>query len=227
MGTILILVAYMVYLIFCLRFFIRVRLWFKAARQQAIISGEQGLSFRAVVSTIIDIFFFTRLFRTNKLLWTASWTFHLSLLFIFLRHSWYFLNPVPDFIIFMQPAGIAAGYVLPVSLLIMFILRVTRYRDRYVSAYNYFLLALLLMISLTGLAMRTWFQPDLIAVKDFLTGILMFHPDLFPESSLFKLHFLLVLILLPYVPFHLFTAPVVTFEANRREERLEMILHEK
>lgn len=227
MGTILILAAYLVYLVFCFRFFVRALLWYRAAKQQTVISGAHAPFFRTVISTVIDVFFLTRLFRTNKLLWAASWTFHLSLAFIFLRHAWYFMNPVPDFIIFIQPAGIAAGYVLPLSLLLLLITRITGSRDRYVSAYNYFLVGLLLVISLSGLAMRNWFQPDLIAVKEFITGILIFHPDVLPDSSLFTLHFIFALLLLPYVPFHLFTAPVVTFEANRREESLGMILHEK
>jgi nitrate reductase gamma subunit len=221
MGTILVLAAYLVYLIFCFRFFVRALLWYRAARQQTVISDAHAPFFRTVTSTVFDVFFLTRLFRSNKLLWTASWIFHLSLVFIFLRHMRYFMNPVPDFIIFIQPAGIAAGYVLPLSLLLILILR------RYVSAYNYFIIGLLLVISLLGLAMRNWFQPDLIAVKDFITGILTFHPDVLPDSSLFTLHFVFALLLLPYVPFHLFTAPVVTFEANRREESLGMILHEK
>jgi nitrate reductase gamma subunit len=227
MGTILALAAYVLYLVFCFRFFARALLWYRAAKQQTAISGAQASSFRAAVSTVIDVFFFTRLFRTNKLLWAASWTFHLSLVFIFLRHMWYFMNPVPDFIIFIQPAGIAAGYVLPLSLLLILILRITGRGEWYVSAYNYFIIGLLLVISLLGLAMRTWFQPNLIAVKDFITGILTFHPDVLPDSSLFTLHFAFALLLLPYVPFHLFTAPLVTFEANRREEHLGMILHEK
>ena len=227
MGKILVLIAYLVYLIFCFRFMLRALLWYKAVRQQTVAAGANKISCRTVVSTAIEVIFFTRLFHTNKLLWTASWTFHLSLLFIFLRHTWYFMNPVPGFITFIQPAGIAAGYVLPLSLMLILIIRTAGSRDRYVSSYNYFLVGVLLMISLTGLAMRTYFQPDVIAVKDFITGILIFKPDVLPDSALFTLHFLFALLLLPYVPFHLFTAPIVTFEANRREEGLGMILHEK
>jgi len=227
MGTILVLTAYLLYLLFCFRFLIRVLLWYKAVKQQAAIREAHVWSCRTVASTAIEVLFFTRLFHTNKLLWTASWTFHLSLGFIFLRHTWYFMNPVPELIIFIQPVGIAAGYVLPLSLLIILIIRIAGGRDSYVSSYNYFLLAALLIISLTGLVMRTYYQPDLIAVKDFITGILIFHPDALPGSVLFTLHFLFALLLLPFVPFHLFTAPIVIFEANRREEGLGMILHEK
>jgi len=227
MGTILVLTAYLLYLAFCFRFLLRALLWYKAARQQSVIGTANKISCRTVVSTGIEVLFFARLFHANKLLWTASWTFHLSLLLIFLRHSWYFMNPVPDFIIFIQPAGIAAGYVLPLSLVLILIIRSAGSRDRYVSFYNYFLVGVLLMISLTGLVMRNWFPPDLIAVKDFISGILIFKPDVLPESQLFVFHFLFALLLLPYVPFHLFTAPIVIFEANRREEGIGMILHEK
>lgn len=227
MGTILVLAAYLVYLVFCFRVCAHALLWYRASQRRVVFGEGRGLSCRIVVSTVIDVFFFRRLFHTSKLLWFAAWTFHLSLLLIFLRHSWYFMNPVPDFLIFIQPAGVAAGYVLPVSLLIILIMRTTGSRDRYVSAYNYFLVGLLFMISVTGLAMRTWFPPDLIAVKDFIMGILIFKPAVLPVSMLFTLHFLFALLLLPYVPFHLFAAPIVTFEANRREESLGMILHEK
>jgi nitrate reductase gamma subunit len=227
MGMILVLTAYLVYLAFCFRFFLRAVRWYKAAKQQAVIGRVNKVSFSTFISAAMDVIFFRRLFHTNKLLWTASWTFHFSLMLIFLRHTWYFLNPVPDFIILIQPAGIAAGYVLPLSLMLLLVMRAAVSRDRYVSSYNYFLVGVLLMISVTGLVMRTYFQPDLIAVKDFMTGILIFKPDPLPDSPLFTFHFLFALILLPYVPFHLFTAPIVIFDANRREEGLGMILHEK
>jgi nitrate reductase gamma subunit len=123
--------------------------------------------------------------------------------------------------------GIVAGYILPFSLLLILILRVSKSKDRYTSIYNYFLTGLLFVISLTGLLMRNFFHPDLIDVMDFIMGIVTFRPEALPESFLFVLHFSLFLLLVPYIPLHLFTAPLVTMEAQRREQGLDMVLHEK
>lgn len=228
MAKILILIAYAVYLAFCVRFFSRAILWYKAAKQQTVIpAGLQKTTFRMIVASAIDLIFFRRLFNTNKLLWLASWTFHLSFLLILVKHSWYFMNPVPDFIIFLEPVGFVGGHVLPFSLLIIIIIRISGKKNRYTSYYNFFLVGVLLVISLTGLMMRYFYRVDLIDVKDFIMGILIFKPEALPDSFLFITHFLFVLILIPYIPFHIFAVPVVAVDARRRQEELELILHEK
>jgi len=228
MGKIIVLIAYLVYGLFCFRFLLQVFLWYRAARQQALSNvGSGNISLGMFIAAALDVIFFRRLFSTNKLLWAASWTFHLSFLIVFLRHLRYVLNPAPDVIIFMQPAGVVAGYVLPCSLFLILIMRMVGNGDRYVSYYNFFLIGVLLMLSLTGLLMRIYFQADLIDVKDFITGILVFIPDVLPDSLMFVIHFLLALLLIAFIPFHLFAAPIVSMEARKREEGLGMVLHEK
>jgi hypothetical protein len=100
-------------------------------------------------------------------------------------------------------------------------------RTKYVSYQNYFILGLVFAISALGLLMRNFFVPDLPEVKEFALGILRFGPWKVPGSLLFLAHFSLVLLLVPYLPFHIFTAPYVMGEARRREAGLKMVMHDR
>ncbi|MEW6602477.1 MAG: hypothetical protein AB1499_16005 [Nitrospirota bacterium] len=227
MDKILTIAAYVSCAIFLVRFVWHAVSWLRAERRPFTGAGAERLSAGSAVNALLDMIFFRRLFRTNRALWIASWAFHISLLFIALRHVWYFMDPVPEFIIFIEPAGIKAGYVLPFSLVLLLLLRAAAGRDRYVSQYNFFLIAVLFIISVTGLLMGILFQPDILDVKDFVSGILAFEPYALPDSTLFVVHFILVIVLIPFLPFHLITAPVITMEARRREDGLDMVMHEK
>ena len=228
MSMLLAAAAYTVYIVFCVRVLSHALKWYRAANAQAgRYSGGHRMSFGALLWAGFDLISFRRLLDTNGWLWLASWIFHISLFLVLIRHSWYFINPVPDIVIFFQPAGVFAGHLLPLSLLTLFIMRVTEVKNRYVSPENMFLLCLIFAISIIGIMMRYFFQPDLIEVKEFITGLLIFSPETMPESFMFVLHFILFLLLLPFVPFHLFAAPIVTVDARKREEQLRKVLHEE
>lgn len=227
MGKILTAIAYSACTIFWWRFILHIIFWYKSVKNPAFSPAYPKASLRMFAKIAVDVIFFRRLFKVNKLLWIGSWAFHISFLLILLRHLKYFIEPVPDWIMSIQPAGEIAGYILPVSLLYILILRMMPHRDRYVSYYNLFILALLFIISMTGLLMNKFFMPDLIDVKVFIMGILIFTPEIAPESFLFFAHFLMVLVLVPYIPIHMLAAPIVTIEAGRREHELETTVHEK
>jgi hypothetical protein len=89
------------------------------------------------------------------------------------------------------------------------------------------LLVLLLVISSLGLLMITAYRTDVVMVKLFIQGILSFSPAAAPDSILFLLHFSLVLILVPFLPSHILTAPLVMLEAKKRELALPLVMHEK
>ena len=90
-----------------------------------------------------------------------------------------------------------------------------------------FLLCLLLAISLLGLLMFELYRPDMVAVKLFIIGILGFAPAAAPDSVLFLLHFSLVLVLVPLLPTHILTAPLVMLEARKRDLALPLVMHEE
>lgn len=227
MDALLLVLAYMMYIAFLVRVFTHVRIWLNAEVQSVTYTRAPLGSFRVCGLTALEVLFFRKLFANDKLLWPGSWLFHLSLFFVLLRHLRYFLQPVPDCIAIIQPYGIFAGYTLLIALVLILSVRLLSGKKRYVSYSNYFILSGLLLLSASGLLMRNFFRPDLLEAKAFILGILTFRPHAAPSEILFTFHFLMALLLLPYVPSHIFTAPLVIAEAARREEGLRMMMHEK
>lgn len=227
MDVLLRLLAYMMYIAFLDRVFAHVRIWLNAAVQPLTYTRAPLGSFNVCALTALEVLFFRKLFANDKLLWPGSWLFHLSFFFVLLRHLRYFLQPVPGCIAAVQPYGIFAGYILLIALVFILSARLLSGEKRYVSYSNYLILSVLLILSISGLLMRTFFRPDLLQAKAFILGILTFSPEAAPSGILFTFHFLMALLLLPYLPSHIFTAPLVIAEAARREGDLRMMMHEK
>ncbi len=137
------------------------------------------------------------------------------------------MDPVPDCVVYVQPFGVVASYILPASVAFIVIMRSLGLGEKHVSYQNYFILGLVFAISLIGLLMRNFFVPDLVEVKEFARGILQFGPWKAPGSLLFIAHFSLVLLLVPFLPFHIFAAPYVMGEARRREAGLHRVMHDR
>lgn len=179
----------------------------------------------AFIKAAGDVLFLGRLLRANDVLWAGEWLFHASFVLVALRHMRFLFEPVPGWIAFIQPAGIVAGYVLPFTLLYILAAKLCTER-RYASSYNFFLLALIFLISVTGILLRTAFRTDSTQVKIFILGALGFRPEAAPADFLFLAHYLLVLVLVFYLPSHIFTAPFVMLDAREREEELKRLIHE-
>ncbi len=222
MGWMLTWAAYGVMLFFLWRLLWRLLLWGKASTPQV---GQRRFSMAAAVMAVMDILFLRRLFLVNKGLWAGEWFFHLSFVVVVLSHLFLALDPVPIWVMYLRPWGLFAGYLLPFSLGYILFYRLFIERGAYFSRINFFLTILLLLISSTGLLMRNVFGVDLMEVKVFVLRGLAFMPAPFPESRIFLIHFLLVLTLVPFLPSHIFTAPYVMLEANRREEERERVIH--
>ena len=227
MGMLLVIIAYLVYMAFWVRLSLHTLLWLRSARRLIPYHSDSGVKrLPAFAASVMDLFCFRRLFESNKILWLGSWSFHAAFLLVILRHLRYFFNPVPGLIECLQPLGVVAGYILTFSLPYVALVRLTA-RIKYVSFQNYAVLGLLFFIGATGLLMRNFFKPDLIDVKNFAMGIVAFRPSPLPDNFFFIVHFSLALLLIPYLPFHIFTAPFVTLEARRRQQELEMVMHDK
>ncbi len=225
-GIILIAATYSVYLAFWIRIIWHFIIWYRAANTFKTYPHPSRASLDMLALIAADLFFFRRLFLSNKLLWIGSWMFHLAFVLVLFQHLRFFMDPVPSIIIVMQPIGRVAGYVLPVSLVYLFGLKIIRERQRYLSLLNILVMSLIFLISASGFALKFVARPDLVQVKAFMIGILRFSPEAVPDSPLFLVHFLMVLLLLPYLPSHVFTAPFVTIEATKRDEELNILLHD-
>ena len=229
LGKILIVAAYGVHAAFWIRFFAPALVWWRAVQRLSPPAAAPAPRSRvkACALTAADVFFFGRLLVVNPALWLGEWVFHVSFLLVLLRHLRYFLNPVPAWVWNIQFAGMMAGYVLPFSLAYILVIRLLTAGEKYASRANVFLLGLVLAISSIGLIMHLWFTPNLVDVKLFALGLVCFKPAPAPESLLFMTHFILVLVLIPFLPTHIFTAPLVMMEARKREQALRLVMHEK
>jgi len=228
MSLIFFLAALFSYLLFLVRFAWQSVLWFRASGQAAAYPLFLPRPPATVcIITALDIILFRRIFTSSKPLWIGSWLFHISFVFVAMRHMRYFFPSLPGCVVFLQPVGVAAGYLLPLSLLYLLVLRTVQKKHRYTSIYNYVLTGMLLLISSAGIIMRTFFRPDLPGVKQFALGIFSLSPQALPDSSLFLFHFSLFLLMLPFLPTHLIAAPFVNLEANRRWEELRYVIHER
>jgi nitrate reductase gamma subunit len=224
MGILLALSTYAVLGIFLVLLCGRLLTSWKAARIVRGYAPSPPFTPCLVLKVVGDILFLSRLLRTNDLLWIGEWLFHCTFPLVVLRHLVFFLNPVPEWVGFLQPFGIFAGYVLPLSLIYIFTVKLSREKG-YFPSYNFFLLILLLLLSMTGILLRTVFKPDLVAVKGFVLGILGLSLQSVPLDFLFVIHFSLVLVFILYLPTHIFAAPLVMLDARQREEELRRVMH--
>jgi len=229
MGLILSVIAYLTLAVFSAAVFVKTAILWKAAGSSAAGRGGAAAaamrpSCRTALKTTGDIIFFTRLLKTNDVLWSGEWLFHCSFLFVVLRHLRYVMDPVPRCVVLAQPAGIIAGYLLPGALLYILAVKLAAGRS-YAPLYNLFLIILLLLLSATGLLLRTAARADIVGVKVFILGLVHFNPQTLPGSFLFALHFMLFLLLVMYLPAHVVAAPLIMLEAREREEELKQIMH--
>ncbi len=227
MGSAFTIAAYGVYAAFWIRFFVHLLVWWRAMRH--LPAEIAAASAPRVVSWLLfvrDVVLFWRLLKVNPALWLGEWAFHVSFVLVVLRHLRYFLNPVPQWVWDLQLPGLIAGYVLPFALLYILAVRLLAKQEKYSSPANLFLLFLILAISSLGVAMHWFLRPNLVDVKLFAFGIMTLSPAAFPDSALFLLHYLLVLVLVLLVPTHIIAAPFVMYEARKRDRGLGLVMHD-
>lgn len=170
---------------------------------------------------------FSPIFKSNKWIWAGGIVFHIILLLVILRHLRYFMEPVPEIITFLQSWGIYAGLLIPLPIIYKIGMRAMIDRLRYISYFpDYFLLFLILLIALSGLTIKFILRSDVVGIKQFIMGLVVFSPVNIPMDFFFLLHFSLVLILLAYMPFSkliliggIFLSPTRVQVENVREVR--------
>ncbi len=216
---IIVVITYIVIVILYVRGIKNVILLCRADNEENIyLRGAAYPVLLVYLISFIDIIFFRRLFRINKLLWFGEWLFHISFLSVILAHLRFLLIGLPPWWSHIVCIGKYSGIVMPFSLVYILIVRASIDWRRYISPGNLFLILLLILISLSGLFMRYIKRMDIIEVKAFVTGIFSFNLQPVPDSGMFVFHYLLGLVLLLYLPSHVMTAPITVTEARRREE---------
>ncbi len=166
-----------------------------------------------------ELTLFESLFKSNKWTWLFGWLFHMGLFLVLLRHLRYFIEPVWGWVAFLQPFGKYAALPMVIGLLGLWLRRVAVDRVRYISApSDHLMLALLIAIGVTGIAMSFAVGVDVVAVKAFFLGLLVFNWQPLPYDPLLYSHLLLVAVLMLIFPFSkLLHAPGVFFSPTRNQ----------
>lgn len=171
-------------------------------------------------------------------LWLAALAFHWSLLVVILRHLRFVLEPAPRLALFLEnldgffqigaPVLYASDIVLLAALVYLFQRRLREPQVRFISLFtDYFALALLGGIALSGIWMRYFARIDAVAVKQLALSLTVFAPAV-PKTvgAWFFVHLGLVSALAAYLPFSklvhmggVFLSPTRNLANNNRMRR--------
>lgn len=176
---------------------------------------KSGVALRVASEVLV----FFSLFRSNKWIWLLGWAMHVALLLVILRHLRYFLEPLPQLVVWLQPLGIYAAYVFIAALLGLWLRRFIIDRMRHISSLSdHLMLALLLGIAVTGMSIKHLQPTDIVAVKGFFIGLLRFDWQELPADPLLLIHLSMVALLMIIFPFSkLLHAPGVFFSPTRNQ----------
>ncbi|MCL4471482.1 MAG: respiratory nitrate reductase subunit gamma [Sulfuricella sp.] len=166
-----------------------------------------------------EVALFESLFKSNKWIWLLGWLFHVSLLLVALRHLRYFTEPVWFWVVWAQPFGMYAGFAMVAGLGGLWARRFLVDRVRYISTpSDHLILALLIGIGMTGLGMKFVAHTDVVAVKAFFLGLMVFDLQPLPADPVLLLHLSLVALLMTIFPISkLLHAPGIFFSPTRNQ----------
>ena len=165
----------------------------------------------------LEVTVFQSLFRGNIWTWVLGILFHYGMLIALIRHLRYFTDPVWGWVEMMQWMGIYAGFAMLAGLAGLFARRIFVDRVRYISSpSDYLILLLLFFIAFSGMMMKYVSHTDIIAVKEFIRGVMTFHWAPLPTDIPVLVHFALVILLMIIFPMSkMIHAPGVFFSPTR------------
>ena len=167
-----------------------VRLLLRAARSGGIAlpetPAEATLTGRAV-RLASEVFLLRSTFFADRWAWIFGAAFHFGLFLVLVRHLRYFiepswLGPLWQPLMWAQPFGYYAGFFLPLGAGAWWI-RQAWLGDRRVrtTRVDHVVLALLVIIPVVGY-INAYVRTDIIAVKDFMEGLLTFNWKPLPST---------------------------------------------
>lgn len=166
-----------------------------------------------------EVVFFESLFKSSKWTWLFGWLFHFGLLLVLIGHLRYVVEPVWWWIQPFQAIGLYAGLAMLVGLLGLWARRILVDRVRYISApSDHLMLALLIGIAASGVAMRTVSHTDIVGLKAFVLGLVYFDWQPIPADGVLLLHLALVALLMIVFPVSkLLHGPGIFFSPTRNQ----------
>ena len=166
-----------------------------------------------------EVVLFESLFKASKWTWLFGWIFHAALLVVLVGHLRYFTEPVWAPVAVVQSIAPYAGLAMAAGLVGLWARRFLVDRVRYISApSDHLMLALLVAIGASGLAMRFGVHTDIVALKAFVLGLVRFDWQPIPSDAVLLLHLGLVAALMAVFPFSkLLHAPGLFFSPTRNQ----------
>ncbi|MFC2018107.1 sulfate reduction electron transfer complex DsrMKJOP subunit DsrM [Chloroflexota bacterium] len=190
-------------------------------------SGTRGVIGRM----FLEIFLFRSLFRNQRfeleedrkrlrfdgtyMLWLAGMVFHWSLLIIIIRHTRLFMEPTINVVNLIRDVDALphvlfsvlyiTDVVIVVALTFLLLRRILSPQMKYISLLSdYFAVALITGVAMSGILMRWFWRVDLVYVKELAMSFLRFDPDTANLDAIglaFYVHIFLLSALLIYFPF--------------------------
>ena len=176
---------------------------------------SSGVAFRLFREAV----FFESLFKANKWIWLFGWIFHAALLLVLLRHLRYFTQPVWEWVALIQPFGVYASFAMVAGLFGLWTRRILVPRIRYISApSDHLMLVLFIGIAASGLLMKYVAHTDIVALKSFFLGLMLFDWQPLPSDPILLVHLGLVAALMIIFPYSkLLHAPGLFFSPTRNQ----------
>ena len=177
-----------------------------------------------VVRMASEVVLFNSLFKSSKWTWIFGWMFHFALLLAFVRHLRYVISPDSIFMPLIgheiiQSFGMYAGFAMLAGLAGLFARRIFVDRVRYISSpSDYAMLLLIMGIAGTGMLMSFVEHVDIVMLKEFMLGLLVFNIQPLPTDLLLLVHLGLVIALMVIFPISkLLHAPGLFFSPTRNQ----------
>lgn len=176
---------------------------------------KSGAAFRV----FREVAFFESLFKSNRWIWIFAVLFHAGLALALARHVRYFQADVWTVIKLIQPFGIYGGMAMVAGLLGLWGRRIVQERIRYISGpSDHLMLALLVLIGVSGLMMKYVAHTDIVQVKVFFLGLMRFNIQDLPTDGPLLVHLGAVAVLMIVFPFSkLLHVPGVFFSPSRNQ----------
>ncbi|MBE0614700.1 MAG: respiratory nitrate reductase subunit gamma [Burkholderiales bacterium] len=172
-----------------------------------------------VLRMMREVFLFESLFKANLWIWLFGWMFHVSLALVLARHLRYFTEPVWFWVGWVQPFGMYGGLAMVVGLAGLWARRFLVERIRYISTpSDHLMLVLLLGIGISGLSMKFLDHTDIVSLKAFALGLILFDWQPLPAHPVLYVHLFLVALLIGIFPYSkLLHAPGLFFSPGRNQ----------
>ncbi len=201
---------YLAFLVFLAGMTWRITVWIRTNQPGKLtVFPAPSATWKGVLA---EALFFPGLFRGDKLLWTLSWIFHVTLALVLFGHVRVFTGAIDRLLLElgMTPDGIhalsaglggAAGVVLVATGALLLLRRLVLARAREISGMpDFAVLLLVLAVIVTGDLMRFGAEFDLEQTRIWFWSLVTLAPRV-PENGLFLAHAALALLLVAVMPF--------------------------